>query len=162
MNGWQRFFLLILCAFAVMVCYPNYDTLGWSFMGMACLAWTGIIILISIVINLFGLYNFKFLNRLITLVLFCTILYCFLWYFPQTDHVSPINKLKYGEIPTSDDIKKGINRFTFNFDFVNRNVRRAENFVNQDLTKAKAKKEITKTIKKAKKEFEDDIEIIME
>ena len=55
-----------------------------------------------------------------------------LWYFPQTDKVSPINKLKYGEYPTKADIDKGLKRLTFNFDFANRNVRRNENFANQE------------------------------
>lgn len=145
-----------------MVLYPNFDGAGWSFMGTALLLWTGVIIVLSIISNLFGLYNFNALNRLISFALLFGILYSLLWYFPQTDKVTPINKIKYGEIPTMSDIKKGINRFTFNFDFVRRNVRREENFINQDLDKTKIKKEIGKNIKKAVKEVEEDLDITVE
>lgn len=162
MNGWQRFFILLLCTFAVMVCYPNFDGAGWSFAGVVMLAWTGVIVVISILSGLFGLYNFNFLNRLITLAFFCGVMYSLLWYFPQKDNVVPINKIKYGEIPSAEDIKKGINRFTFNFDFVHRNARRDENFINQELDKDKIKKDLGKTVKKAKKEIEEEFEIIVE
>ena len=63
---------------------------------------------------------------MIFFVLICAIMYSLLWYFPQEDKVTPINKIKYGEIPTKQDIEYGLKRFTFNFDFVRRNARRAE------------------------------------
>ncbi|MBR4355157.1 MAG: hypothetical protein IKP96_01075 [Elusimicrobiaceae bacterium] len=132
MNGWQRFGILIVCCVLVMVLFPNYDTAGWSFIGLAFLMWTGAIILLTFISNVFALYRFAWLNRLVTLAVLCAIVYTMLWYFPQTDKVSPINKLKYGEYPTKADIDKGLKRLTFNFDFANRNVRRNENFANQE------------------------------
>ena len=138
MNGWQRFGILILCCFLVLVLFPKYDAAGLSFLGLAFLMWTGAIILLTIISNIFGLYRFEWLGKLVTFAVLIGIIYTLLWNFPQTDKVSPINKLKYGEYPTKTDIEKGFKRLTFNFDFVRRNVRRKENFVNQeDLNKAK-------------------------
>ena len=121
MNGWQRFAVLILCCFTVMVLYPDFDASGWTFIGVAFAMWTGVIIVLSVISNLFGLYKFESLNKLVFFVLICAIMYSLLWYFPQEDKVTPINKIKYGEIPTKADIKRGLQRFTFNFDFVRRN-----------------------------------------
>ena len=104
MNGWQRFAVLILCCFVVMVLYPYFDASGWTFMGVAFAMWTGVIMVLSVISNLFGLYKFESLNKLIFFVLICAIMYSLLWYFPQEDKVTPINKIKYGEIPTKADM----------------------------------------------------------
>ena len=155
MNGWQRFGILLLCCFFVMVLFPNYDAAGLSFIGLTLLMWTGAIILLTIISNIFGLYRFEFLTRLATLVVLVGVLYTLLWYFPQTDKVVPINKLKYGEYPTRADIQKGLKQLTFNFDFVHRNARRRENFANQEeLQKAKDKtQKIQKTLKESPKQL---------
>ena len=138
MSGWQRFGLLLVCCFVVLVLFPNYDMAGLSFMGMALLMWTGAIILLTVISNIFGLYRFEWLERTVTFAVFFAIMYTLLWYFPQQDKVTPINKIKHGEIPTKADIERGFKRLTFNFDFVHRNVRRDENFANQEeLKKAK-------------------------
>ena len=51
MNGWQRFAVLILCCFVVMVLYPYFDASGWTFMGVAFAMWTGVIIVLSVISN---------------------------------------------------------------------------------------------------------------
>ena len=162
MNGWQRFAVLIVCCFVVMVLYPYFDAAGWTFMGVAFAMWTGVIVVLSIISNLFGLYKFDGLNKLIFFVLICAIMYSLLWYFPQEDKVTPINKIKYGEIPTKKDIEYGIKRFTFNLDFVRRNARRKENFINQDMDKDEVKKEIKKKVSDTTDELIDSIDIQVE
>jgi hypothetical protein len=159
MNGWQRFGMLIVCCFIVMVLYPNFNGTGWSFIWMTAGLWTGGILVLSVISNLFGLYRLETLNKLITIVLLCGIMYSLLWYFPQKDKVSPINKLKHGEFPTKEDLDKGLRRFTFNFDFVRRNVRREENFINQDMDSKKVKKEIKKKVTKKTDEMIDELDI---
>ena len=134
MNGWHRFGILIVCCVAVMILFPEYNFSGWSFMGMMLLMWTGVIVLLSLLINIFGLERAERFNKLLTLVIMVLILWCLLLYFPQTDKVSPINKLKYGEYPTKRTIKKGIKKLTFNFDFKRRNVHRDANYINQEAT----------------------------
>lgn len=162
MNGWQRFAILLLCCFAVMVLYPNFDAAGWTFIGIAIAMWTGAIIVLSIISNLFGLYRLETLNKLIALAFFCAVMYTLLWYFPQEDKVTPINKLKYGEIPSKADIEKGLKRFKFNFDFVRRNARRSENFINQDMDGDKVKKELKKKVSEKTDEFIESIQIDVE
>jgi hypothetical protein len=162
MNGWQRFGMLIVCCFLVMVLYPNFEGDAWNFILMVGGLWTGLIMVISVISNLFGLYRFETLNKLITIVLLGGIIYSLLWYFPQTDKVSPINKLKHGEFPTKEDLDKGLKRFTFNFDFVRRNVNRDENFINQDMNKEKVKKEIKKQVSKKTDQMIDELDIHVE
>ena len=162
MNGWQRFGMLIVCCFLVMVLYPNFEGDAWNFILMVGGLWTGVIMVISVVSNLFGLYRFEGLNKLVTIALLGGIIYSLLWYFPQTDKVSPINKLKHGEFPTKEDLDKGLKRFTFNFDFVRRNVNRDENFINQDMNKEKVKKEIKKQVSKKTDQMIDELDIHVE
>ena len=164
MNGWQRFMFLLMCYFVVMVLYPNYDAAGLYFVGVTLAMLTGVILVLSIISNMLGLYNFPSLNKLITFVLVVMIMCSLLWYFPQKDNVTPINKIKYGEVPTKEDIKRGLNRFTFNFDFVRRRADRAENFVNQEVEENKegvkeTKEKIQKHTKKAVKKMEDTLDI---
>lgn len=164
MNGWQRFMFLLMCYFVVMVLYPNYDAAGLYFVGVTLAMWTGVILVLAVISNMLGLYNFPSLSKLITFVLVVMIMCSLLWYFPQKDNVTPINKIKYGEVPTKEDIKRGLNRFTFNFDFVRRRADRAENFVNQELEENKegvkeTKEKIQKHTKKAVKKMEDTLDI---
>lgn len=132
MTGWQRFFLLILCYFIVLVLFPHYDAKGISFVFLSFGMWTGVIILLSIFINLFALYKLPPLNALITVAFVAAVFGSLLIYFPQKDRPAPINQLKHGEIPSSQDVELGIRQLTFNFDFVRRNVNRDENYINQE------------------------------
>lgn len=157
MNGWQRFAILLLCCFVVLVCYPNFDVSGWTFIGVLIAMWTGGILVLSIISNIFGLYRLETVNKLISVCFIFAVFYTLLWYFPQEDKVTPINKLKYGEFPTKADIDKGLKRFTFNFDFVRRNAKRSENFINQDMDGDKVKQEIKKTVSKKADELIDSI-----
>ena len=131
MTGVQRFFMLLLCVLLMMVLFPNFGPAGWPFAGTIILVWTGVILIMSIVGGLFGLYRFDGVNRFLSLLLFIGIVGSLLWYFPQEDKVSPINKIKHGQFPTGADIKQGINQLTLNFAFDKRNARSGKNFVNQ-------------------------------
>ena len=159
MNGWQRFGILFLCCFGVMVLFPRYDVAAWPFIGVLMLMWTGVIMVISLISNIFALERIEWLNRLLTLALFCGIMYTLLWYFPQKDKVSPVNKLKYGEYPTVADIKQGMKQLTFNFDFVRRNVGRDENFINQEKVDS-AKKKVKKAAHAVKEAPKNLVEVV--
>ena len=143
MNGWQRFGLLLLGCVAIMILYPDYGTRGWPFVGMLLAAGAGVFLVLSVVSNLFAIYRFAFLNKLITLGVIAAICYVLLWYFPQTDGLTPIQKLKAGRTPTKDEMIWGLKKLSFNFDFVRRNVRRDENFVNQQTIRNKPASEKT-------------------
>ncbi len=161
MNGWQRFGILLACCFFIMVLFPDYGAMGWSFIGLVLLMWTGATMLISLICNVFALDRLDWFNRLLTLAVFCGIMYTLLWFFPQEDKVSPVNKLKYGEYPTMEQAKKGIKKLTFNFDFVHRNARSDENLVNQKDLK-NVQKKATQAAKTLKEKTDSFIEIIDE
>ncbi len=163
MNGMQRFGLLLLGCFAVMVLYPNFDARGWHFIGFTLLGGAAVLLILSVFSNLFAIYRFETLNKIITLGIIAVIIYVLWWHFPQVDNLTPIEKIKDGRTPTKEDIQKGLKRLTFNFDFVHRNVRREENFINQDLEKkAKTPAKKVRAPKSASQQEDDGISIIPE
>ncbi len=131
MTGIQRFIMLVLCVGIIMICFPDFGSAGWTFAGTLILVWTGVILIMSVIGSLFALYRYEGINRFLSWVFLVAVLASVLWLLPQDDKVSPINKLKYGQLPTGADIKRGINKFTFNFDFNRRNANSEQNFVNQ-------------------------------
>ena len=161
MNGWQRFGLLVLGCIAVMILFPNFGTRGWMFILFTLLGGSALLLVITVLSNLFAIYRFEFLNKIITLAFMGLVIYVLLWHFPQLDYRAPIYQLKAGKMPAKADIERGLKRLTFNFDFVRRNVRRGENFSNQELPKEKsAPSKVTHTpVKPAE---QDGIEIITE
>ncbi len=166
MVGIQRFLLLILCVLLVMICFPHFGVAGWTFAGTIVLVWTGIILIMSVIGTLFGLYRFDGINRFLTCVFFVCMLASILMYFPQDDNRTPFQKLCNGDIPTGADIEQGLNKFTFNFAFDRRNARSEKNFVNQkDAKKAaeeKARKEAEQNARNAAKKALQKLEVIVE
>ena len=127
----KRFFILCMCTVLVMICFPDFGRSGWAFAGAFVLVWTGVILIMSVVDNIFGLYRYGGINPFLTFMLFIGVVISALFYLPQEDKVSPINKLKHGQIPTGADFQRGLKKFTFDFHFERRNPRRSENFINQ-------------------------------
>ena len=160
MNGWQRFGLLILGCVAVMILVPDFDTPGWMFILFTLLVGAAVLLILSVISNLFAIYRFETINKLVTLAVIGLIVYTLLWHFPLISYKTPIEQLKAGKHPTQADVKRGLTRLTFNFDFVHRNVRRQENFSHQELNKNK--QEQAKQPAPAKKEEQEDIELLLE
>lgn len=163
MNGFQRFALLLLCILAVLICFPDYHTgPTWSFMGIMLAVWTGVIMMLSVVLGVFGLDRFDWINRLVSLALMIGIFYSLLTYMPQTDNLSPMEKLKQGYIPSAGTLKKGVKHLTFNFDFVRRNVRNENNFVNQEDPNARQSRKQTVQKKAVAPEEREILDILVE
>ena len=140
MNGFQRFALLLLCCLAVLICFPEYPTgTAWGFIGMMIAMWTGIIMIISVVLGILGLDRFESINRITSFVLIGGILFSLLGFLPQDDKISPLSKVAQGKFPSAQTVKRGIQHLTFNFDFVHRNVHNKNNFINQQNPKEAAK-----------------------
>lgn len=159
MTGWQRFFLLIVCSIAVLLLWPQYEAEGLAFMGMAFLLWTCVIILLSVLSNIFGIYKFEFLNRFVSILFLGALMASLLYYFPLKDKQTPASRLRDNQWPTLQDVSAGARRLTFNFDFVRRNVKRDANYVNQKIDGASEK---TQEIKKAVKKQKEKLDIIVE
>ena len=166
MTGIKRFFWLLLCVGVVMICDPNFGAAGWTFAGTIILVWTGIILLMSVIGSLFGLYRFGNIDDFLTFIFVLCVLASLLWYLPQDDKVSPINKLKHGEFPTGADIKRGIDKFTFNFAFDRRNARSEKNFIHQQdpkkIAEEEAKKQAELEAKRAAQRASQKLEISIE
>lgn len=159
MNGWAKFFLLIVCCIFTLILWPQYNTDSLQFMGLLALLWTCLILLISIVGNIFALYKFEFLNRLVSLAYLAALLASLIYYFPLENDQTPYLRMKNNIWPTISDAKAGIERLTFNFDFVRRNVNNEKNYINQQFDKADSTK---KEIKKAVQKTQEMLDIIVE
>lgn len=159
MNGWAKFFLLIVCCIFTLILWPQYNTDSLQFMGLLALLWTCLILLVSIVGNIFALYKFEFLNRLVSLAYLAALLASLIYYFPLENDQTPYLRMKNNIWPTISDAKAGIERLTFNFDFVRRNANNEKNYINQQFDKAdSAKKEIKKAVQKT----QEVLDIIVE
>ena len=159
MNGWAKFFLLIVCCIFTLILWPQYNTDSLQFMGLLALLWTCLILLISIVGNIFALYKFEFLNRLVSLAYLAALLASLIYNFPLENDQTPYLRMKNNIWPTISDAKAGIERLTFNFDFVRRNVNNEKNYINQQFDKADSTK---KEIKKAVQKTQEMLDIIVE
>ena len=159
MNGWAKFFLLIVCCIFTLILWPQYNTDSLQFMGLLALLWTCLILLVSIVGNIFALYKFEFLNRLVSLAYLAALLASLIYYFPLENDQTPYLRKKNNIWPTISDAKAGIERLTFNFDFVRRNVNNEKNYINQQFDKADSTK---KEIKKAVQKTQEMLDIIVE
>ena len=162
MNGWQRFGLLILGCALTLILFPDYEAPGWLFIFIMLLGGAAVLVVLSVLSNIFAIYRFELLNTLITLVYFGAVMYILLWNFPLTQYRTPIEQLKAGRHPTQEDIKRGFKRVTFNFDFVHRNVRRNENFVNQEIKKEKSQEPKKAPAPKPKPVEDEQLEITVE
>ena len=159
MNGWAKFFLLIVCCIFTLILWPQYNTDSLQFMGLLALLWTCLILLVSIVGNIFALYKFEFLNRLVSLAYLAALLASLIYYFPLENDQTPYLRMKNNIWPTISDAKAGIERLTFNFDFVRRNANNEKNYINQQFDKADSTK---KEIKKAVQKTQEMLDIIVE
>ena len=131
MNGFQRFALLVLCILAALICYPYYTFSVWPFMALILGIWSGIIMALSVLLGLFGLDRFNWVNSVVTVLLVIAIAYSILCFMPQEDNIKPITRIRHGQWPSRVDMQRGLKRLTFNFDFNRRNARSQKNFINQ-------------------------------
>ena len=124
-------------------------------MAMAFILWTCVIMLLSVMINLFAIYKSEFLHRLISLGFLLMVIASFIYYFPLENKQTPMSRMLSGEFPTWQDLQTGVQRLTFNFDFANRTVEGEENYINQKLNKTQeASDELKENIKKQKKKLD--------
>lgn len=118
MNGIQRFFLCVLSLIAIMICFPSYGPSVKTFALTALAICFGGLFILSLIVGLFGLDKYIGFNKFLTLLVWIVFTLYLLFCFPQTDKVSPINKIKHGQFPTKEDISKGAEKITFHFNFL--------------------------------------------
>jgi len=159
MNGWAKFFILLASCILTLIFWPFYNKAGLMFMGIFFAIWTCIIILCSVVVNLFALYKVEWLHRTLSIIVVLIMLASLLYCFPLADNQTPFSRLMNKQFPTAQDIEEGSKRLTFNFDFVRRNVHRDANYVNQKLNDGTdTQQEFKKIIKKQQDNFDTVVE----
>lgn len=138
----RRIFFILLIHFLVMVSYPDYPQGGFSYGIMSAVLWSGVAILLGIIVTIFALENWKRLNMLFTLILVLACAWFVLQKFPQEDKVSPLKKISYAQLPSGKDMQKGLKAFGINFDD-------AKDFVEGAVDNAKEVRDHEKRFKKA-------------
>ncbi len=111
----RRILYIALIHFCVMVCFPHYGVGGFTFGLVSCGVWALIAIIFGIVGAIFFLDKWEKFNSLVTALLLAGALFTILNYMPQENKISPLKKLAYGQIPTTEDINKGLKNFGINF-----------------------------------------------
>ena len=155
MTGWQRFFLLIVCMAATLILWPQYDQAGLSFVLMAGILWTCVIIMLSVLSGIFGIYKFEFLNRFISILFLGALIACLLYYFPLKNAETPFSRMKAGKWPTTQDVQIGLERLTIDVDFLRRNMHKEGKSIQQKIDEASEVVEDFKKTAKEKKEAFD-------
>ncbi len=159
MTGWQRFFLLIACCIVTMILWPQYDEAGVTFMLMAGLLWTCVIIMLSVLSGIFGIYKFEFLNRFVSILYLGALMACLLFYFPLRNGETPAKRMQQGQWPTMQDVRNGLERMTLDFDFVHRTLRHDPSHLNEKMEKAgKTVSDMGKELKEKKKQFDSFVD----
>jgi len=103
-----RGILIILCCFAVVICYPYYGDNAIKIMvtwGVIAFVLTAILTFVTKAL-LIGKWHF--FNTILDLAIILTFLYVLLNIFPQISGESPFSKLKRGIYPSSEDIDVGL------------------------------------------------------
>ena len=155
MTGWQRFFLLIVCMAATLILWPQYDQAGWSFVLMAGILWTCVIIMLSVLSGIFGIYKFEFLNRFISILFLGALIACLLYYFPLKNAETPFSRMKAGKWPTTQDVQTGLERLTIDVDFLRRNMHKEGKSIQQKIDEAsEVVEDFEKTAKEKKEAFD--------
>ncbi|MDR0292019.1 MAG: hypothetical protein LBI01_04555 [Elusimicrobium sp.] len=114
----RRIFFILLIHFAVMVSYPYYGPGGFSFGLMSAGVWSVGAIVLGIIITLLGMERWDRLNTAVTIALLVLCAWFLLMKLPQEDKVSPMQKIAYGNLPKSEQIKDGLKPFGFNWDAI--------------------------------------------
>lgn len=103
-----RGILIILCCFAVLICYPDYTDNALKIM----ITWAGLsflaVTILTIVSKILLIGRIHFVNTLLDIAIVIAFLYILLNIFPQIDGKSPYLRLKKGIYPKTEDIDKGL------------------------------------------------------
>ena len=108
-----RFVLLFILFAAALVCFPDYpqNTVLSMFVTFIILFIAVMIISFVATVLLFG--RSSAFNHLFDLILILLVAFCLLKFMPQTDGVSPLQKLLNGNYPDAATAERGIKKLDF-------------------------------------------------
>ena len=128
-----RGILIILCCFAVLICYPDYTDNALKIM----ITWAGLsflaVTILTIVSKILLIGRIHFVNTLLDIAIVIAFLYILLNIFPQIDGKSPYLRLKKGIYPKTEDIdnKLGLRTSKETIQDVKESVEEVSNNVNE-------------------------------
>ncbi len=108
-----RFMLLVVLFLAALICFPNYpNTTPLTLFIMFLISFVSVLI-VTFISSIILLGRSHIFNCILDLIIVLVVGYFLLNIMPQTDGVSPYDKLKNGKIPTEKEIQYGIQKLDF-------------------------------------------------
>lgn len=108
-----RTFLIALCCFIVIICYPNYANGALTVMFTWAVIAFFIMIILTLVMKALHLGKNHIFNSFLDIALVIAFLYILLNIFPLIDGKTPFMRIKKGIYPTKQDISKGLENLGF-------------------------------------------------
>lgn len=108
-----RFLLLVLLFAAALICFPDYPNTTPLTLFIMFIASFIAVLIITFVSSILLFGRSHVLNCIIDLAIVLIVGYFILNIMPQTDGVSPYDKVRNGKYPTESQIKRGIEKLDF-------------------------------------------------
>ncbi len=108
-----RTFLIILCCFIVIICYPNHARGALTVMFTWAVVAFFIMLILTLITKAIHLGKNYIFNSLFDMALIVGFLYILLNIFPLINGKTPFMYLKKGIYPTKQDINKGVRNLKF-------------------------------------------------
>ncbi len=105
-----RLFIAVFVHFAFFVCFPYTGDMGIIYGLLSLLLWFGLIMFVSMGLTALGLLLGP-LKFLVEIVFAASVAFSVATTLPQSDSVSPFEKLRRGRYPTEKTIKIGLAGF---------------------------------------------------
>ncbi|MDR0953541.1 MAG: hypothetical protein LBM71_05140 [Elusimicrobiota bacterium] len=102
-----RVILLAILHFGVLICFPNYTNFAPITVFIIFLLCSAGAIAISSLLSIFGVRGFL-INRIVDMFILLGAALILLTFTPQSDGVTPFDKVMNGRYPTQHDIDKGL------------------------------------------------------
>ena len=103
-----RTFLIALCCFAVIICYPNYANGALTIMFTWAVVTFFVMLILTLVTKALYIGKTHVFNSLFDIALVIGFLYILLNILPLIDGKTPFMRIKKGIYPTAQDVNKGL------------------------------------------------------
>lgn len=140
-----RFILLVLVFLAALVCFPDYpNTTPITIFIMFIISFISVLIL-TFIFSLLLLGRSHVFNCIFDLLIILVVGYFLLNIMPQTDGVSPYDKIMSGKYPDEKQIERGIKKLDFTSNGIKEDVKKTTEDLNRGI--GEIQKVISKEVK---------------
>lgn len=121
-----RFILLLLIFLGAMVCFPDYpNTTPITIFIMFIISFISVLVL-TFVFSLLFLGRSHVFNCLFDLIIILVVGYFLLNIMPQTDGVSPYDKIMNGKYPDKQQVERGLKKLDFTSNGIKEDVKKTK------------------------------------